>query len=171
MSRQIKDMLIEDIQSRIGEHRDMLVVDCSKLDAVSANRWRISLRESNISVLSVKNSIARNALERIGVGGLDAVLAGPSALVWGGDDVVALSKEIAKWAKELDGLVIKGGTVEGEGLDADAVDALSKSPGRAELIGMIAGAMLGPGAQLAGALQSPGGQLAGCLKSISGDDE
>ena len=101
MSRQIKDMLIEDIQSRIGEHRDMLVVDCSGLDAVSANKWRISLRESNISVLSVKNSIAKNALERIGVGGLDSVLAGPSALVWGGDDVVALSKEIAKWAKEL----------------------------------------------------------------------
>ena len=74
MSRQIKDMLIGDIQSRIGEHRDMLVVDCSKLDAVAANKWRISLREASISVLSVKNSIARNALSRVGVTGLDAVL-------------------------------------------------------------------------------------------------
>lgn len=171
MSRQIKDMLIEDIQSRIGENRDMLVVDCSKLDAVSANTWRIALRESNISVLSVKNSIAKNALERIGVQGLDEILAGPSALVWGGDDVVALSKEIAKWASELEGLSIKGGTVEGQGLGASEVDALSKSPGRAELIGMIAGAMLGPGAQLAGAMQSPGGQLAGCLKKVSGDED
>lgn len=171
MSRQVKDMLIEDIQARIGEHRDMLVVDCSKLDAVSANKWRLGLRDANISALTVKNSIARNALARIGVEGLDQVLAGPSTLVWGGDDVVALSKQISKWAKELAKLEIKGGSVEGQSLDAGGVDALSKSPGRAELIGQIAGLMLAPGAQLAGALQGPGSQLAGCLKKISGEDE
>lgn len=170
MSRQIKDMLIEDIQSRIGDHRDMLVVDCSKMDAISTNKWRLSLRESNISVLGVKNSIARNALERLGVSGLDDILAGPSALIWGGDDVVALSKEITKWSKQVEGLEIKGATVEGESLDSAGVEALSKSPGRAELIGQIAGLLLAPGAQLAGAMQGPGGQLAGCLKKISGDE-
>ena len=171
MSRQIKSMLIEDIQQRIGDSRDMLVVDCSKLDANDANKWRIGLRESNISALTVKNSIARNALGRIGVSGLDEILAGPSTLVWGGDDVVALSKEITKWARELEHLEVKGATVEGQSLDADGVTALSKSPGRTELIGQIAGLMLSPGAQLAGALQGPGGQLAGCLKKISGDED
>lgn len=171
MSRQIKDMLIADIQGKLGENRDMLVVDCSRLDAVSANRWRIGLQQSNISALTVKNSIAKNALGRLGVGGLDEILAGPSTLVWGGDDVVALSKAIAKWARELDGLQIKGATVEGQSLDAGGVEALSKSPGRAELIGQLAGLMLAPGAQLAGALQGPGGQLAGCLKKISGEEE
>jgi len=171
MSRQIKDMLISDIQGRLGEHRDMLVVDCSKLDAVSTNEWRLALRESNISALTVKNSVAKTALGRVGVSGLDDVLAGPSTLVWGGDDVVALSKEISKWAKKFDALEIKGATVEGQGLDAQGVVALSKSPGRAELISELAGLMLAPGRQLAGALQSPGGQLAGCLKKISGDEE
>jgi large subunit ribosomal protein L10 len=85
--------------------------------------------------------------------------------------VVALSKEITSWAKRLEALSIKGATVEGQGLDADAVDRLSKSPGRVELIGQIAGCLLGPGAQLAGAMQGPGGMLAGCLKKISGEDE
>ena len=90
--------------------------------------------------------------------------------MWGGDDVVALSKEISKWSKQVEGLEIKGATVEGESLDSAGVEALSKSPGRAELIGQIAGLMLAPGAQLAGALQGPGGQLAGCLKKIAGDE-
>jgi large subunit ribosomal protein L10 len=171
MSRQIKDMLIEDIQSRLGEARDFLVVDCSKLDAISANEWRLGLRASKISALTVKNSIAKNALQRLGVEGLDEVLAGPSTLCWGSDDVVALSKEITGWAKRLEQLSIKGATVEGQGLDADGVDRLSKSPGRTELIGQIAGCLLGPGAQLAGAMQGPGGLLAGCLKKISGEDE
>ena len=83
MSRQIKDMLIEDIQSRLGEARDFLVVDCSKLDAISANEWRLGLRASKISALTVKNSIAKNALQRLGVEGLDEVLAGPSTFVLG----------------------------------------------------------------------------------------
>ena len=170
MSRQIKTMLIEDLQARVGDHRDMLVVDCSKLDANSANEWRIALQGKNISALTVKNSIAKNALGRIGVVGLDNILAGPSTLVWGGEDVVALSKEISSWAKKFDDLLIKGATVEGEELDAKAVDRLSKSPGRVELIGQIAGSLLSPGAQLAGALQGPGGQLAGCLKTISGSE-
>ena len=171
MSRPVKDMLIAEIQSQVGEHRDMLVVDCSKLDAISANKWRIALAESKISALTVKNSIAKNALERLGVSGLESVLAGPSTLVWGGDDVVALSKEIAKLAKKFAKLEIKGATVEGQGLNAKEVMALSKSPGRMELIAQVAGCLLGPGSQLAGALQGPGGQLAGCMKKISGDED
>ena len=171
MSRVVKDMLIAEIQSQLGEHRDLLVVDCSRLDAVSANKWRIGMSQSNISALTVKNSIAKNALSHLGVSGLDDILAGPSTLVWGGEDVVALSKEITKWAGQFDELEIKGASVEGEGLDAGAVEALSKSAGRRELIGQVAGCLLGPGAQLAGAMQSPGGLLAGCLKKISGDEE
>lgn len=171
MSRQVKDMLIAEIQSQLGEHRDLLVVDCSKLDAVSANKWRIGMVESNVSALTVKNSIARNALTRLGVTGLDEILAGPSTLVWGGEDVVGLSREMTKWAGQLEGLEIKGATVEGQGMGAEGVVALSKSAGRLELIGQLAGAMLAPGRQLAGAMQSPGGLLAGCLKKISGDED
>ncbi len=171
MSRQVKDMLIADVAGRIGEARDLLVVDCSAMDAVTANRWRIGIAESQISALTVRNSIARNALARLGVEGLDEILAGPSTLVWGGEDVVALSKEITRWARELDGLTIKGATVEGQTLDAAGVEALSKSPGRLELIAQISGLMLSPGRQLAGALKGPGGRLAGALKAIADDNE
>ena len=48
--------------------------------------------------------------------GLDSILEGPTTLVWGGEDIVALSKEIAKWAKEIEPLKIKGGTTEGTAL-------------------------------------------------------
>jgi len=167
MGRQVKDMVISDIQSRIGDAKDFLVVDCSKMDALTANRWRLALRKERIQALTVKNSVAANALRRKGITGLDPVLAGPSTLLWGSDDVVALSKSVAKWAKEISQLQIKGGTVEGESLDAAAVDSLSKSAGRLETIGELAGLMLAPGRQLAGCLQGPGGQLAGQLKTLS----
>ena len=167
MSRRIKDMLIADIQSRIGGARDFLVVDCSRLDAITANRWRLSLRESRISALTVKNSVAVNALRRSGIEGLDGVMAGPSTLLWGSDDVVALSRAVAKYARQMTSLAIKGGTVEGQSIDAAGVEMLSRSAGRLETIGELAGLMLAPGRQLAGVLQGPGCQLAGQLKTLS----
>ncbi|RLS71964.1 MAG: 50S ribosomal protein L10 [Planctomycetota bacterium] len=167
MGREVKDMVIADIQSRIGDVKDFIVVDCSKVDAITANRWRLALRKQQMSALTVKNSVANNALKRKGIDGLTGVLSGPSTLVWGGDDIVALSRSVAKWAKEIKNFEIKGGTVEGESLDAAAVDALSKSAGRLETIGEIAGLMLAPGRQLAGCLQGPGGRLAGQLKTLS----
>ena len=167
MGREVKDMVIADIQSRIGDVKDFIVVDCSKVDAITANRWRLALRKERMSALTVKNSVANNALKRKGVSGLSKVLSGPSTLIWGGDDIVALSRSVTKWAKEIKNFEIKGGTVEGESLDAAAVDALSKSAGRLETIGEIAGLMLAPGRQLAGCLQGPGGRLAGQLKTLS----
>jgi len=167
MGREVKDMVIADIQYRSGDVKDFIVVDCSKVDAITANRWRLALRKQQMSALTVKNSVANNALKRKGIDGLSSVLSGPSTLVWGGDDIVALSRSVAKWAKEIKNFEIKGGTVEGESLDAAAVDALSKSAGRLETIGEIAGLMLAPGRQLAGCLQGPGGRLAGQLKTLS----
>ena len=162
MSRHVKEMVISEIQSRIGDVKDFIVVDCSKIDAITANRWRLGLRKSNISALTVKNSVAANALKKKGVQGLDTVLAGPSTLIWGADDIVALSKAV-----EMPKFEIKGGTVEGQTLNAAAVDSLSKSAGRLETIGQIASLLLAPGGQLAGCLQSPGGKLAGQLKTLS----
>ena len=167
MGRQVKDMVISDIQSRIGDVKDFIVVDCSKIDAITANRWRLGLRKDRITALTVKNSIAANALRKKGIEGLDSVLAGPSTLIWGGDDIVALSKAVTKYAKDMPKMEIKGGSVEGQTLNAAAVDSLSKSAGRVETIGQIAGLMLAPGGQLSGCLRGPGGKLAGQLKTLS----
>ena len=167
MGRQVKDMVISEIQSRIGDVKDFIVVDCSKIDAITANRWRLGLCKDQVKALTVKNSVAANALRKKGVVGLDSVLAGPSTLIWGGDDIVALSKAVTRYAKEMPKLEIKGGTVDGQTLNAAAVDSLSKSAGRVETIGQIAGLLLAPGGQLAGCMQSPGGKLAGQLKTLS----
>ena len=171
MSKEIKGMLIADIQQRIGDTKDFLVIDSSRMDAITSNRFRLGLQDANVQALTVKNSLARVALSQSGVEGVDDLFAGPSTLVWGGEDVVALSKEIAKWAKEVDELEIRGGTVEGTALDAAEVDALSKSPGRLELIGEVVGLMLSPARQIAGALLGPARTVAGQVKQVSEGDE
>ncbi|MBI3861629.1 MAG: 50S ribosomal protein L10 [Planctomycetia bacterium] len=167
MSKRIKDMLASELRERLGQHRDILVVDNSKLDGVSANTMRNKLRKSNIRMLWVKNSLARKVLGELGLAALDPFLSGPSTLVYGGPDIVALSKEITKWAKDLEALQIKGGIVEGNSIDRAQVHALSKSPSREELLGKVVMLMLSPGAQLAGALLGSGGTVVGQVKSIA----
>lgn len=167
MSKKIKDMLVEDLRQRLGNARDMLVVDNSKLDGITANNLRLKLRKQNIRLLGVKNSLAKKVFGELGLSGLDEFLAGPSTLVIGGSDIVALSKEIAKWAKDLEKLQIKGGVVDGAPVNPAGVEALSKSPSREELLGKIVTLMLSPGAKLAGALLGAGGTIAGQVKSIA----
>jgi len=171
MSKFVKEMIISEIESRIGDVRDFVVVDSAKLDAITDNGFRLELQGKGIATLTVKNSLARRAFANAGIEGLEHVLNGPSTLVWGGEDIVSLSKEMAKWASKIEELAIKGGVTEGTALTSDDVKVLSKSPGRMELIGEIVSRILGPGAQLAGAINGPASTLAGQIKTISEGDE
>ena len=169
MSKRIKEMLVTDLQQRIGDATEILVVDSSRLDAISDNRFRLALREKDINVLTVKNSMALRALHSREITELDPILEGPSSLVYGGEDIVSLSKEIAGWVDELgpELIAIKGGVLEGTTLSKGDVEELSRSPSREELIGQIAGLLLAPGANLAAALLGPGGKLAGQVEAIA----
>lgn len=173
MSKVVKNHIIAELEETLRETGEVLVVDVSNMTGVDANAMRVDLKSQGVGMLTVKNSLARRACETIGLGALGPVLDGPSTLVWGGEDVVALSREITKRAKGPEKLEIKGGAVEGQTLDSDGVDRLSKSPGRPELLSIIAGAILGPGGTVAGALLGPGGTVAGAIKSKGdeGEDE
>jgi large subunit ribosomal protein L10 len=171
MSKLVKGMIIDDIVERLDGATDVLVVDSSALDANTQNNWRISLAKSNIRALTVRNKLAVRALEKVGVTGVESVFEGPSTLVFGGEDIVALSKEITKWAKDIKKLKVKGGAVEGQPLDEAGVEQLSKSPSREDLLAKIAGQILTPGANLAAALLGPGATLASQLKSRADEGE
>ena len=171
MSKAVKQMMMEDLRQTVGECREVLVVDVSKLDGVTSNKWRLALAKKNIHAVGVKNALARKALGDVGLTGLGGALTGPSTLIFGGEDIVALSREIAEWATKIKEMVICGGAIGETSLTAADVESLSKSPGRVELLGQLAGLILSPGAQLAAAIQGPGGKLAGCVKSIADKEE
>lgn len=167
MSKFVKGLVVAELKKRIGDNKDFLVIDPSKVDAVKVNQLRLKAQKQGIRILTVKNALAKVVLAENGVTALDTVLEGPSALVWGGEDIVALSKELFKWMKEAKALVVKGGTVDGASLNAKAVEELSKSAGKPELLGRILNLIRSPGGNIAGALLGPGGVLAGQIKTLA----
>lgn len=171
MSKVIKGMMMDEIRRSVGECRDLLVIDMSKLDGVTDNKFRVAMQKKGISLLQVKNSLAKRAFADAGFTALAGSLTGPSTLVWGSEDIVALSKELAKWAKDIKKLEVKGGSADGQAIDAAGFESLSKSPGRAELLSMISGQILAPGAKLSSQFLGMGAKLASQVQKIADKEE
>ena len=88
------------------------------------------------------------------------------AIVWGGEDIVALAKEVARiaGAKEFEGFEARGGAIDGAKLSPAQVKAVSTWPTRQEQLSLLVGQILAPGAILVGQLKAAGGVLASQLK-------
>ncbi len=142
--------------------QDLLLVNVVGLSANSTSALRKQLREKNIKLMVVKNSLARRATEgRAGAGlrGLGRTL----AMVWGAADIVALAKEVVRLAgdKEFEKFEARGGVMDGTALTPEEVTQVSKWPTREEQLSILLGQILAPGAESGFAsCTSAGGALA-----------
>jgi large subunit ribosomal protein L10 len=156
MSRNIKRLMIDSIQEAISGVKDFLIVDVSRVTGMSVNRIRLDLADRGISFLCVKNAVASRALSDLGLGCASEALVGPSALVYGAEDIVAVSKEIVKYADSDKTFVVRSGIVDGRLLSSDDISVLSKSPGKPELLSQLSAYILSPGRTLTSQLSSCG---------------
>jgi len=169
MSKTIKNLITQELQRRLAGVDECIVANMIGLDANSTVALRKQLREKDIRVTVVKNSLARRATEgtplHLAFEGMD----GPAAVLWGGEDFVTLVKEVAQLDKseEFEQFKARGGVMDGEALTPEKVREISKWPNRAEQLSIVSGQLLSPGAELQAQLIGPGGQLASQIESKS----
>ena len=113
MSKYVKEMMMDQLRSDLGESRSVLILDLKGLDAVVEHQFRRDLRKKSIRLRALKNTLARRVFADLGLDGLEQFLEGPSVAVWGGDGVAELAKEISQQVKTLKKPEIKGGAVDG----------------------------------------------------------
>ena len=104
----------------------------------------------------------RSALKGTKFEHLSDLFKGPTAIAYS-DDPVAAARVAVKFAEGNDKLVILGGGLDEQVLDASAVTALAKLPSLDELRAKILGMIQTPATRLAGVTQAPAGQLARVL--------
>lgn len=172
MSKYLKELMTNDLKDKLEGVSDVLVVDVIGMEANANVELRRALREKNMHLMVVKNSLARRATEGTALAPAFEGASGTSAVVWGGEDVVSLAKEVVRLAKEAsyEPFATKGGVMDGEKLSSEDVVAVSKWPSREEQLSLLMGQILGPGATLSGQLLGPGKSLASQVKQ-KGDEE
>jgi ribosomal protein L10 len=173
MSKYLKNLLSDDLKRRLDGVSDLLVVDVMGLKSNATVELRKQLRKKKINLLVVKNSLARRATEGTTLAPAFEGVEGSAAVVWGGEDIVSLAKEITKLTedKQFDKFSAKGGVMDGSKLSAAQVKEVSKWPSRAEQLSILVGQILSPGATLCGQLLGPGGKLASQVKKKSEEGE
>lgn len=119
------------------------VVDYRGLTVKEVEGLRRSIRESDAFMKVYKNTLMRIALKDMDFANIDFVLEGPSAFVFCKNDPVAAAKALTEFAKGNDKLVIKGGMMEGEAVDAQQIAVVAALPTREQLFGQIAGLIAG----------------------------
>jgi large subunit ribosomal protein L10 len=174
MSKPVKEMMQRQMTRRLEGVTSVAVVDLTGVDANDNNRLRSRLREKDISLHVVKNSLARQAFKEVGLEQACDLLEGPCALAYGADSVVVIVRELRDIAKEVANLGVKGALLEGDVFGAERMEELSKYPTREEAIGQITQAATSAGSQLASCFVAPGGSIAALLEAIeqkSGGDD
>ncbi len=130
----------------------ILLTDYRGITVDDVTSLRNDLRNVNAQYKVIKNNIVKRALALNGETSLDAVLEGPTAVIISEEDYLAPLKAIYNFSKDNDYYQIKGGIVEGKVVSVEELITLAKLPSRQELLGMLAGALLGNISKVAVAL-------------------
>lgn len=139
MMRWMAQELLEKLEGLDGA----VVVDFTGLDSKLTYSMRCALREADIKLSVVKNTMARRALTELGFPEATEtdLFDGPSAICFGGEGPPQVAKTVLDWKKKnkARALKIKGGFLPGKALDAKGVDQLSKMPSRPQALAMVLG--------------------------------
>jgi large subunit ribosomal protein L10 len=169
MSKYLKNLIAADVSQRLSGVQDAVLVNVVGMTANHTVELRRELREKNIQLLVVKNSMARRACEGTSLAPAFEGAQGSNAIVWGAEDFISLTKEITRIDKEAKygGFATSGGVMDGEKLTPERVKEISKWPNRLEQLSILSGQILSPGANLSAALLGPGGAVASQIEKIA----
>ena len=156
---------------QVFQETSMVVVTRNAgLTVTEVSDLRRRMRAAGASYKVAKNRLAVLALEGTRFDGIKPLLQGPTALAWSADPV-AVAKTAVEFARTNEKLVVIGGALGTQTLDAAGVQALAELPSLDALRARLVGLIQAPATRIAGILQAPGGQLARVLGAYARKDE
>jgi large subunit ribosomal protein L10 len=166
LTKKQKEDAVEELVREIQEHSVILLSDFSGLNVETATEIRRRFREQSVTFRVVKNTLARLALEQIGVGELAQHLTGPNALVMSEGDPVAPAKILLEFERKGDTPKIRTGWVDASILTAAEIRRIADLPSREQLLAQIAAGFQAPIAGFARLLHEMLRQLVSTLDEV-----
>lgn len=163
----MKQLVVGELTREFRAMPHAFLVDFTGLGARQADAFRGMLKQKKAAVLVVKNSLAIRALNELKVAGMDQLLQGPTAFVYGGDDPVTLAKSLLDYMRKEQAIKLRGGMMNGRALAMQEVQSLAALPPVQVLRGMVVSAIASPLTGFLGVLQGIIRQFVGVVKAIA----
>ena len=159
LTKKAKEKMLEEVTAELKKAELVIISDYRGLNVKAINDLRGKLRNEQCLYKITKNTMNRLACRQAGVESLEPLFEGPTAIAYSSADPVAAAKVFNEFAKENEALVVKGGLLSGQVLDALGIKALGDIPPREVLLAQVVGGFQAPIAGLVGA-------LSGTLRSL-----
>lgn len=140
MARPDKEAAVAELADKFRQSGAVLLTEYRGLSVAQLRTLRRALGE-DVEYAVVKNTLAAIAARNAGLESFADDLSGPSALAFVTGEPVAAAKALRDFAKDNKQLVLKGGVMDGNVLDAADVDKLASLESREVLLAKAAGAM------------------------------
>ena len=152
---EIKKQVVADIVEKLKNAESMVVCSYSGLTVEQVTELRKQCRENDVHYCVLKNRLVSRALKELNIEGIDALLEGPNAFVFGEKDVTAAPKIISTFIdkNKLTSLEIKGGLMGTQAIDVATIKDLAATPSREELLGTLVGCLVSPVSSLVSVLE------------------
>ena len=130
-----KVAILNEVVARVKDSDYCFILNHGGVTVAAMAKLRAALRALDSRLLVVKNTyLAKVAKEKGWSDDVNAMLAGPTAVVTGHGEPTAVAKAIMEFVDGSAGKAsVKGADYDGKIVDAAMVDALSKVPGKNEL--------------------------------------
>ncbi len=132
-----KEMMVLELSDRLKGSENFFMGDYIGLASEEVNTLRRELESSESEYMVLKNSVAKMALDKVGLEELKKYVTGGTGIIFSGKDPAAASKIAATFSKDHGALKLRGGYLQGSVVDAERINYLATLPGRDELIAKI----------------------------------
>ena len=167
-----KVAIVAEVREKFQSSEAVVLTEYRGLNVTDLAVLRNAMKDAGGEYKVYKNSLVRFAAKELDLE-IEELLVGPTAIAFTGTrpdgkdgDPVSVAKALAKFSKDNEKHVIKGGMLDGKLLTTDEIVALSKIAPREELLAKLAGGMAAPMQQMAGLLNAVPQKFAYALSAL-----
>jgi len=164
--QQYKTNAVTKLKEEFAKTPDLIFSDFRGLTFPQMIELRAKLGEQGTSYRVVRNAFARIALKEAGLPDAAVMLEGPTALAFLGKDPSPAAKVIVDFTRSAP-LTIKGGVVSGKIFSAKDIEALSRLPGRQQLLALLMGTLNAPLMSLMNVMNGVSSKLVRTLAAVA----
>jgi large subunit ribosomal protein L10 len=139
-----KQETIGELRERLAGSKNLFFTNYAGLSVEHITKLRTALRKDGSTYAVVKNTLFSIAAGEDLAQALEQHLAGPTAVVFAGEDPVAPAKALKKFSDDVRAIEIKAAFIDGKILDAAQIAVLAAMPPKAELQGKLLGLLTSP---------------------------